>query len=330
MGHYRFQGQPGLQARQGGAEAEVQAEAKTEMAHRVSQDLEPVAIGELSIVAVRTGDHWSDVGALWNGNARDLGIAGRSAEQDLDGRIEAQGLFDESVHSGGILQEQRQLVRMIVECVDAVSDQVGRGLVSGNQQQHDELDRLGIGQGMALAGIDEQTDQVLPRRRAAFANRLAQKQHQLRHRIEYAQLHGVVASGARDARDDRIAPALEVAPTALLDSQELHDHAGREWNCEVSNRIEVASRLELVSDLIDDDLPNPRLPGGDLLGCKASIHDGSKLTVSRRVERDDAPRLAKAEEAATHPPQKAHHVDDVTRFEVEIPPFCEDRFHSAR
>ncbi len=156
-------GAEGLQPRQGGAQAEVQTEAETQVARGIPEDVETVTIGELPIIAIRRREHGGDIRAPRDGYPGDLGIAGRPAEDDLDRRIEAQSLFDEASYSGRILEKQRQLVGMIVERIDAIADEVRRGLVPSDQQQHDELNGFRIAQGVALAGIDEQTDQVILR-----------------------------------------------------------------------------------------------------------------------------------------------------------------------
>src|SRR5947209_7185114 len=104
-----------LQARQGSAQAEMDATPEGEVTIGLALNVEAIGIGELSLVAVRRGDTGHDH-LLWpNALVAEHRLGGRNARHGPHRGVIAQGLLDGSRHQRAIRTQALHHLGMLVE-----------------------------------------------------------------------------------------------------------------------------------------------------------------------------------------------------------------------
>ena len=81
-----------------------------------------------------------------------------------DRRVEAQELLQRRRQPSGIVAQQRQLIRIAEQGDDAVADEAGGRVVTGDDQLEDRREQLpGVEALVAVAGGDQRADEVVAR-----------------------------------------------------------------------------------------------------------------------------------------------------------------------
>jgi hypothetical protein len=157
-----------------GAEAEVDAAAEAEVVGRVPVDAEGVGVVVASEITVgRAVEQQDPIAGRDLGALHDMGRQ-HGPEEALDGGVVTQRLLDgarDQIGAGAQLVPHGGLGR---ERVQDVAEQVGRGLVPGDQQQETEPEDLRVVQRAFLAGLDETAEEVAPRGPSAFLDQRRQ------------------------------------------------------------------------------------------------------------------------------------------------------------
>ena len=141
---------PGLQACQRRAEAEVDAFAEGEMRIRVTLDAELVRTIEPSLVVV--GRHERRIDQLFGTDhlVRELDLSGRDPRCHRNGTPIAERFFDGGRNSGRIRPQRGLGGGVLVERQDRVAEQERRGDMSGDQQNRGKTDDLVVAQALAV------------------------------------------------------------------------------------------------------------------------------------------------------------------------------------
>lgn len=84
-----------------------------------------------------------DVCTVWDVYIGDGQRFAGIAIDELYGAAEAQELFDSSRNCFGMRREVGEMLGLLQECGQAVADEVDRGFVAGNQEQHGSTHQLG-------------------------------------------------------------------------------------------------------------------------------------------------------------------------------------------
>ena len=126
-----------------------------------ARDVEPVGIGEMPGIAVGRPDGGNDQGPAGDLPALNLDISGGEPSRPLHRAVIAQELLDRGGDEAGIALELLELVGMTEQGEQPVADEVHRGLVPGDEQQHAHGQHLALAQLVSLLlGRDEQAQQV--------------------------------------------------------------------------------------------------------------------------------------------------------------------------
>src|SRR5208282_2849197 len=172
-----------LKARETGTQAEMDSLAKRQMVVGGARDIELVRVREMRGIAVRRRYHHEYARVRLQIGATEVDVVRYRADRRLYGPVVAQHLFDRIRHQFGLAAQRRDLVRIARQRQRPVADQIGGGLVAGQQQQQNELQQLARAQRFALfVRGDERAYQVGSRLRAALFNFLQKIGAQLAHR----------------------------------------------------------------------------------------------------------------------------------------------------
>src|SRR5262249_18599061 len=135
-----------LHARERHAGAGVNAGREREMPVRLAADVEPVRIRKLRRIAVRGADSDMDVTAGPNVDAAEARVARGTAVAELVRALHAQKFLDRGVDRVGMLAQIAHRIGMTDQEIDAVADEIGRGLVAGIEQKDAIVQELGRAQ----------------------------------------------------------------------------------------------------------------------------------------------------------------------------------------
>ena len=132
-------------------------------------DVEAVRAGERALVAVGRLQHQEHAVPRPDRPAVAVVVLHHPADQDLDRALEPQHLLDGPVHQGRVGPQPGQLGRVPVQRDDGVAQQVGGGLVPGEQDQRAQRHQLRVVQAVAVLvrTTQQQADHVLARLPAA-------------------------------------------------------------------------------------------------------------------------------------------------------------------
>src|SRR5881628_3460769 len=162
--HERVDGDLPFHAREGSAEAEVNAPAEGDVAVVGPGEVETIRVGELGGIAIRSADEGHHHLTLADRPAADRDVRARDARSALHGTIVAQQLLDGTPDEPGRLAEPTELAGMAQECQGPVADQVDRRLVAGDEQENARRKQLVLAQFVArLFGGDERRQEIAAR-----------------------------------------------------------------------------------------------------------------------------------------------------------------------
>ena len=157
---------PSLQARERRAEAVVDAAPEREVGIVRAADIEPVGRLEHVRVPVGGADQDGDVVARADLEPVHRAVGPRAPDGRLRRGIEAQQLLDGRRDEAGVVAEPGELVRVVEQRQHAVADQVGGGLVAGDQQEAQHVQHLALAQPLAaVLGMGERAQDVVAGRR---------------------------------------------------------------------------------------------------------------------------------------------------------------------
>ena len=132
----------GFHARERHAGARVYAGPEGEVAVRLAPYVEPVGIGKLRWVAVGGADRDMHIGAGLHRHTTEHGVLGRAAIPELIRAFHAQEFFDRGVDEFGMRAQVRECIGVADQQIDAIADEIRRGLVSGVQKKNAIVDEF--------------------------------------------------------------------------------------------------------------------------------------------------------------------------------------------
>jgi len=190
------------------ARAHVGTAAERDVPARVGPvEAEGVRILEHRVVAVRREDAERHLVARVQLLAVQLALLHAVAEQEPDGRIVAQRLLDRDGHEVAVGAQPLVQRRVVRDRPEEVPDEVARGLVARDEQEHELGARLDVGEDAAVdLALQEARDEVVARVVAPLGDQGVDVVRELRVRAGQPDT-AVVAVGRRPrALDDLVGP----------------------------------------------------------------------------------------------------------------------------
>ena len=208
---------------------------------------------ELGGVAVGGAEAGHDQVTGGDGHALDLQRLQGDAAGELHRAVEAQELLDGVGVEGRVVDQAAKLIGVVEQGVHAVADEVHRGLVAGEEQEHHVLQQLRVGELLAvLFGMDHGGEDVvvvsgaLPR--DGFGDDAAHVERGL------DDLVGVLHGQQRvEHLGDGVAPGAELDGVATLGHAEhLVDDGEGEGEGQLADEVDGLAALgEVVEDAVD-------------------------------------------------------------------------------
>ena len=113
----------------------MSAAGKGEVTVRVSADIESLGRIELRRITVRRAYAQRQAGLRWHHHAANADCRRRDAITQLIRALEPQHFFNGCLDEFRRCQQTRSLCRILAQTDQAIADQVGRGLVTGVEQE---------------------------------------------------------------------------------------------------------------------------------------------------------------------------------------------------
>src|SRR5947209_19942728 len=132
---YLFERDAALEPGERGAEAEVDTEREREDAGGFAVDIEPIAVGEATLIAVRRTHDAGDHSAGGDRAAREVHVLDRVAGVLHARRLVAEELLDRVRNEGRVLDELAALVGVVREDLAGPADQLRGGVVPRTRQE---------------------------------------------------------------------------------------------------------------------------------------------------------------------------------------------------
>ena len=282
----RVEGDLRLEASQVGAEAKVHAVAERQMPIVATIDVEAQRIGEPQRIVVRGSEVQHDQLIGLDRDAGDLGGLTSDARREQDRRIATQHLLDRSRHASTIRTQCVDLDRVLEQSIEAVAEQVLRGLVASEDQLDHHGLQLECTQAVAIfLGRDEPREKVAGRASAALGDHRTDVLVEAAHR----RVAGVACVLGGHTRGDRqrIRPLAHEIDVDLRDADHLADHPQRQDACPVVHELDVTTvRRDLVAQLVRDARRN-HAHVADRSRCERSSDQPAQPRVIGRVHHHD-------------------------------------------
>ena len=96
-----------------------------------------VRVRELIRVAIRRAHDEVKPFSAWDRSAVHLDVDFRHSGRQLHGAVVSQHLFDSVGDQCGVVPDEAHLVRMSQESEQSIAEKIGRGLIAGDEKQHD-------------------------------------------------------------------------------------------------------------------------------------------------------------------------------------------------
>jgi hypothetical protein len=161
-----LEGDPGLEPRERGPEAVVDAFPEGDMPLRVAREVQPVRLRPMPLVTIGRRPHERDASALGDHRAVHPDVAGGRPRQHLDRRVEPEQFLDRGRRDRRLGTQHLPLVGESIEVQQRVRDEPGRGRDPGDEQEHGAAEHLVGAQLARLFRGDEVRHEVLARRAA--------------------------------------------------------------------------------------------------------------------------------------------------------------------
>ena len=229
----------------------------------VPEDVVVVGAREDPLVAVGRAEAEQQLGALRRDRAVQLDVLEQVAGEHLAGGVEAQRLLDPRVDHRGRRARVRsktccELVGVPGQVEERVAEQLGGGLVAGDDHQEQERDDLLVGEPVAVdLGLEQRAGEVVGRPAPALVDHVL---------VVADQAERGSDAGRRDVVDAVLAVHHEVGLAAYLDAVGLGDahHLGddvhRELAGEVGDPVEAA-QLEALGEVAVGELAGSAAAG---------------------------------------------------------------------
>src|SRR2546430_3726049 len=164
-----------FQACKGSTQAEVDSTPESDVAIWLPLNVEAIGIGELSFVAVRRANPGHDHVTWLDALVANHRLGCRHARHSFHWRVIAQGLLDGPRHKRAIFSQTFNYARILVEAEDHIAEQVGRCLVTRDQQQAAEAEQFHVAQSLPIdLSSKQRTDQIVLRMLAALLKYLCE------------------------------------------------------------------------------------------------------------------------------------------------------------
>ncbi|OLT02145.1 hypothetical protein BJF90_05240 [Pseudonocardia sp. CNS-004] len=283
-------GDPGLEARQRGAEAEVDAVPEGELvgAADAAVEVDPVGVGVGAWVAVgrqhpqRHDRVGGDLGAGEDGRA-----GGHAADLG-ERRTQPQDLLDQRRDQARLGTQPGPEPRLPVEGADDAAEQRGGGDVPGEQQAQREVGGLDLGEGAPVDPRgDQRGDQVLPRRVRAGADLVVEVGPDRREDLDHAGAEvGVCRVGDLDV-EQGVRPRPEPRVVGGGEAEQLGDHGDRERE---GQRVDEVEAFAGAVEQLAGDLPDAGLERRDGARGERRAHRPAQRVVLGWVDLREHPR----------------------------------------
>jgi hypothetical protein len=246
----------------------------------LATNVEDVGILEDALVAVRRADQERDARAPGNLAAVDLHRAGGGAGDQLRGGVVAQRLLHPARNQRRVVAHALPLVGVLPQPVDGVPEQLGGGLVAGDDHEEEEGDDVPVAEAVAvdLGGQQGVGEVVLGARAVRFhvpgevAEDVGRCLHSLRRHLCPALL----------AVNHGVGPGPQRVAVFARHSDHLADHVHGELAGELLDEVAAPGLGEGVQ-IVHRQGPDVGLEVGDAAGCEAPAHQAPEPVVARRV-----------------------------------------------
>src|SRR6266700_7020811 len=164
-----------FQTCQGSAQAEVDSTPESDVAIWLPLNVEAIGIGELGFVAVRRANPGHDHVTWLDALVANHRLGCRHARHSFHWRVIAQGLLDGSRHKRTIFAQAFNYAGILVEAEDHIAEQVGRCLVTRDQQHAAEAEQFHVAQSLPTdLSSKQRADQIVLRMLAALLKYLCE------------------------------------------------------------------------------------------------------------------------------------------------------------
>ena len=237
----------------------MDAVAEGQMRVGIAADVEALGVGEGLRIAVGRVHEGEDALAAPDQASAELDVVGGDARQGAGRPVVAQPFLDGARRERRVGPESLPLFAKAHGVEEAVADQVGRGLVAGEEQQDRRADHLVRRQRILLVARQHQPAQhVAGRLGGARLDQTAEiAGHQARAFLGAPVLVAGDLRGADEQRDV-IRPCLDPPQVVARHAQHVHDHAGGQRIGEVGDEVDRLAacglRRHAVEQLRDDAL----------------------------------------------------------------------------
>ena len=207
---------------------------------------------------------------------------------ELHRGIEAQQLLHRGRDPARVLAQQPHLLRVLQERQHAVADQVGRGLVAGDEQQPQHGQHLALRQRVAgLFRLREGADDVVARLAPAGLDDRQEVGVEGRARGVRASPLPRADERLQDARAG-VRPLREARPVLRRHPQHLRNHDHRKRTGHRAHQVEAGRVVDGVEELVHH-RPDVRLEGVDDPRRERLVDQGPQARVVRRIEEQHRP-----------------------------------------
>ena len=244
-----------LQAGEWGTEAEMDAVPEGEVAGTRPPDVERFGILVDLLVAIGRRQADDHLGPCGNRHTAQLDrLDGVSERRVRDRRVEAQELLQGRRQTFRMVTQRRQLRRIAEQGDDAVADEAGGRVMTGDDQLEDRREQLPrIEALVAVTGDDQGTHEVVPRCPCLDVDELLEQGDD--------GVGGLLGPGVllgSRSRDEQPGEALSQCVTVGLGhTEQLADDRERQWKREAGNeinRLVAAVSGDVVEQIVDDRL----------------------------------------------------------------------------
>ena len=271
-------------------------------------EVEHLGIGVGLLVVVRRGQADDDLGSGGDRHAAQLDRLDGVPERRVGDRcVEAEELLQRRLQSFGVVAQQRQLIRVAEQRDDAVADEAGRRVVSGDDQLEDRRQQLpGVEALVAVTGGDQRADEVVSGCSGLTVRRAARAAPPPCRMPAWPRRTAPASRSARAARSGPDRAGVRSASGTPSSSQMTVNGNGKAKRETRSTRQSAPSAAMSVEQVVDDRLdswpqsvdaprregagdqaPQPRVVGridGEHVPGEPSVRGGPRTRPPRRLQ----------------------------------------------
>ena len=242
-----------------------------------------LGIGKLVRIAIRRAQVEEEPGATSDGPPAQLHVLDGNAGHGLGRPVVAHELLDGQGGQARVGGQSRQLGGMPEQGHDPVADQVRRGFVPGEKQQHAGCHQLVLAESVLPPfGGEHGSHHVVPGLGPARGHQGVK----VAGHVDHGSLGAgtFVWSGERTPHEggEIIGPALDPVEVVHGSAEHAGNDGGRERIGKIRDQVRLPGRSDGVEEAVHDALDD-RFPALDRARGKRGIHDASKPRVLGRV-----------------------------------------------